>query len=86
MHVHLRFGENIDETCSTQHYIKYSNLLCLMKIYNLLFVDYIQTRWTPSEQLDIKVNLTHLIIQSVPRSKHTPSRLYKPVSQFCIPK
>ena len=73
MHVHLRFGENTDETCSTHHYIKYSKLLCLMEIYNFLFVDYNQTGWTPSEQLNIKVNLTHLNIQSVPRSKHSVS-------------
>jgi len=28
----------------------------------------------------------HIKTQSVPRSKHTPSRLYKPVSQCCIGK
>jgi len=30
--------------------------------------------------------IIYLNIQSVPRSKHTPSRLHKPVSKCCIGK
>jgi hypothetical protein len=52
-----------------------AKVLCLVEIYNYLLVNYNKTGWIPSEQLDIKVNLTHLNTQSVPRSKHTASSL-----------
>jgi hypothetical protein len=40
MHVLFGFGENTAEIFSVHREIKYSKVLCLMEIYNLLLVNY----------------------------------------------